>query len=134
MLAVGGSEGAAGCDRRVDAGRAARSGAGGADGLQLCAVGAVIGYTRGGRVCAGTAHLDPAARKGGKVHEMPCHHNLDEYLHAYIEQAQLVDARGRLFRSAAERTRQLSAQPMRQADVYRMIARRAFDRTKIGCH
>ena len=25
--------------------------------------------------------------KGGKVHEMPCHHNLDEYLHAYIEQA-----------------------------------------------
>lgn len=20
--------------------------------------------------------------KGGKVHEMPCHHNLDEYLHA----------------------------------------------------
>jgi hypothetical protein len=22
--------------------------------------------------------------KGGKRHEMPCHHNLDEYLHAYI--------------------------------------------------
>ena len=28
--------------------------------------------------------------KGGKVHEMPCHHNLDEYLQAYIDQAQLV--------------------------------------------
>ena len=32
--------------------------------------------------------------KGGKVHEMPCHHNLDEYLHAYIEQAHLVDSKG----------------------------------------
>ncbi len=75
--------------------------------------------------------------KGGKVHEMPCHHNLDEYLHAYIDRAGLVDAKGWLFRSAIGRTGQLSKNPMRQADVYRMIARRAFDakvRTKIGCH
>ena len=75
--------------------------------------------------------------KGGKVHEMPCHHNLDEYLHAYIEQAHLVDGKGWLFRSAIGRTGHLSTNPMRQADVYRMIARRAFDakvRTKIGCH
>ena len=27
--------------------------------------------------------------KGGKRHEMPCHHNLDAYLHAYIEGAGL---------------------------------------------
>jgi len=75
--------------------------------------------------------------KGGKVHEMPCHHNLDEYLHAYIDQASLADAKGWLFRSAAGRTGQLSQRPMRQADVYRMIARRALAaqvRTKIGCH
>ena len=75
--------------------------------------------------------------KGGKVHEMPCHHNLDEYLHAYIEQAQLADPKGWLFRSAIGRTGQLSKNPMRQADVYRMIARRALGakvRTKIGCH
>ena len=25
--------------------------------------------------------------KGGKEHAMPCHHNLDAYLHAYIDQA-----------------------------------------------
>ena len=31
--------------------------------------------------------------KGRKVHEMPCHHNLDEYLHAFIEGAQLSDGR-----------------------------------------
>ena len=75
--------------------------------------------------------------KGGKVHEMPCHHNLDEYLHAYIDQAHLVDAKGWLFRSAIGRTGTLSERPMRQSDVYRMIARRALAakvRTKIGCH
>jgi site-specific recombinase XerD len=75
--------------------------------------------------------------KGGKVHEMPCHHNLDEYLLAYIDHAQLVEGKGWLFRSAIGRTGQLSKNPMRQADVYRMIARRALAakvRTKIGCH
>ena len=75
--------------------------------------------------------------KGGKVHEMPCHHNLDEYLHAYIEGAQLADGKGWLFRSAIGRTGALSERPMRQSDVYRMIARRALAakvRTRIGCH
>ena len=75
--------------------------------------------------------------KGGKVHEMPCHHNLDEYLHAYIDQAQLADAKGWLFRSAVGRSGRLSERSMRQADVYRMIARRALAAkvwTKIGCH
>lgn len=76
--------------------------------------------------------------KGGKRHEMPCHHNLDEYLQAYIEAAQVgADAKGYLFRTALGRTRQLSERPMSQADVYRMICRRARDagvRTRIGCH
>lgn len=76
--------------------------------------------------------------KGGKRHEMPCHHNLDEYLQAYIEAAQIgADAKGYLFRTALGRTRRLSERPMNQADVYRMICRRAKDagvRTKIGCH
>lgn len=76
--------------------------------------------------------------KGGKEHEMPCHHNLDEYLHAYIDQA-LPDAerKGFLFRSAKGRSGVLSTRPMSQADVYRMIGRRAAAAsvdTKIGCH
>ena len=62
--------------------------------------------------------------KGGKVHEMPCHHNLDEYLHAYIEKAGLVDSKGWLFRSAIGKSGRLTNNPMRQADVYRMIGRR----------
>jgi site-specific recombinase XerD len=76
--------------------------------------------------------------KGGKRHEMPCHHNLDTYLHAYIDGAQLAgDEKGLLFRTALGRTGRLSDRPMTQADAYRMIRRRAADAgifTKIGNH
>ena len=76
--------------------------------------------------------------KGGKEHEMPCHHNLDEYLHAYVDQALSgVDKKGLLFRSARGRSGVLSDNPMSQADVYRMVGRRAATAsvaTKIGCH
>jgi len=75
--------------------------------------------------------------KGGKHHEMPCHHNLENYLEAYLEGAGIAaDQKGYLFRTARGRTN-LSDRPMNQADVYRMIGRRAKDarlRTKIGCH
>ena len=75
--------------------------------------------------------------KGGKLHAMPCHHNLDEYLHAYIQVAQLTEGTGLLFRTMQARTDHISDQPMTQPDVYRMIQRRATDagiRTKIGNH
>jgi integrase len=75
--------------------------------------------------------------KGGKQHEMPCHHNLEAWLHAYVEGAGLVGGKGYLFRSAAGRTGRLSEAPMTQADVYRMVGRRAEAagiRTRIGCH
>ena len=76
--------------------------------------------------------------KGGKQHDMPAHHNLDEYLQAYLTGAQIEgDAKGFLFRTGVGRTGQLSDRPMNQADVYRMIGRRALAAgiaTKIGCH
>ncbi|OQW45415.1 MAG: integrase [Nitrospira sp. HN-bin3] len=75
--------------------------------------------------------------KGGKLHAMPCHHNLDEYLHAYLKAAQLTEGKSPLFRTMHGRTRPLSDRPMTQADAYRMIRRRATDvgiRTKIGNH
>lgn len=76
--------------------------------------------------------------KGGKRHEMPCHHNLDDYLDAYIEGAVIGnDAKGYLFRTAKGWTNELSNKPMSQADVYRMISRRTKDagiRTKCCCH
>ena len=75
--------------------------------------------------------------KGGKRHEMPCHHNLDEYLHAYINCAKLTEAKSILFRTAPRRSGQLSDRPMSQADAYRMIRRRSAGAsifTKIGNH
>jgi integrase/recombinase XerD len=64
--------------------------------------------------------------KGGKRHEMPCHHSLDTYLAEYIEAAGVADdPKGSLFRSTRARTGKLTDNPLSQADVYRMIGRRA---------
>ena len=41
--------------------------------------------------------------KGGKRHEMPCHHNLEAYLHAYIDACGLAsDPKGRCFGRSGE--------------------------------
>jgi site-specific recombinase XerD len=76
--------------------------------------------------------------KGGKRHEMPCHHNLDTYLHAYLAEAGIAeDLKSPLFRTAIRRSGRLSSRPMTQADCYRMIRRRAAAAgilTKIGNH
>ncbi|WP_175152637.1 tyrosine-type recombinase/integrase [Paraburkholderia ultramafica] len=77
--------------------------------------------------------------KGGKLHEMPAHHSLEAYLHAYLEQSGLTS--GFLFRSAPARTGQLTERPLAQADVHAMIGRRVVAAgiatprmKKIGCH
>ena len=76
--------------------------------------------------------------KGGKIHEMPAHHNLEAYLDAYIEAAGIRDdGKAPLFRSAARRTGALTEKPMHRVDAWRMIQRRAADlgaRVRIGCH
>jgi site-specific recombinase XerD len=69
---------------------------------------------------------------------MPCHHSLDTYLAEYIEAAGVADEpKGWLFRSTRARTGELTENPLCQADVYRMIRRRALAagiRTQIGNH
>lgn len=76
--------------------------------------------------------------KGGKRHEMPCHHNLDAYLHAYIDAVGISGSpKKALFPTAQGRTGLLSERPMSQADAYRMIRRRAIETgigTKVGNH
>ena len=78
------------------------------------------------------------AEKGGKQHEMPCHHLLDQYHHDYREAAGVAyDPKAPLFRSLLRRSGALSERPLAQADAYRMIQRRALAagiRTKIGNH
>ena len=76
--------------------------------------------------------------KGGKRHEMPCHHLLDEYLHAYIDGCGLAsDRKGPLFRTIGRGTGQLSQTPLPQANAYQMVRRRgaaAGIDTQIGNH
>ena len=76
--------------------------------------------------------------KGGKQHEMPCHHHLETYLHAYIEGAGLAeDAKGPLFRTIGRGTGKLTRTPLPQANAYAMIGRRAAAAgiaTKVGNH
>lgn len=76
--------------------------------------------------------------KGGKQHEMPCHHNLETYLQAYIEGCGLADdPKGPLFRTIGRGTDQLTADPLAQPNAHAMVRRRAAAagiKTKIGNH
>ncbi|WP_166146277.1 tyrosine-type recombinase/integrase, partial [Methylosinus sp. RM1] len=76
--------------------------------------------------------------KGGKRHEMPCHHNLESYLHAYLDGCGLAaEPKGHLFRTIGRGTGQLTKTPLPQANAYAMIRRRAAAAgiaTKIGNH
>jgi len=74
--------------------------------------------------------------KGGKEHEVPCNHTLEELLDEYLAAAGIAgDAEGPLFRTTGRKTGQAHA--MWQQDAYRMIQRRAAAAgiaTKIGNH
>jgi integrase/recombinase XerD len=76
--------------------------------------------------------------KGGKRHEMPCHHNLEDYITAYLDGCGLrEDAKGPLFRTIGRGTSFLTETPLPQANAYAMIQRRAERakiETKIGNH
>src|SRR3954467_4216201 len=64
--------------------------------------------------------------KGGKEHEMPAHHLLEEYLDAYLEAAGIEeDRKGPLFRSANRRTGQFTTNPLSSSDAWAMVRRRA---------
>jgi site-specific recombinase XerD len=76
--------------------------------------------------------------KGGQVVDLPCHHTLEDYLHAYLDGTGLADDRdGPLFRTLGRGTGQLTRTPLPQANAYAMIQRRAKAagiRTRIGNH
>lgn len=62
--------------------------------------------------------------KGGKAHAMPCHHNLEEYLTAYLDGAGLKDdPKGLLFRTIGRGTGKLTTRPLPQSDAHAMIQR-----------
>lgn len=74
----------------------------------------------------GRRHWVRLHEKGGKEHDVPCHHNLDQYLHDYIEAASIADdPDGYPFRSSRARTGQLTHKPLHQQDAHSIIRRRA---------
>ena len=74
--------------------------------------------------------------KGGKEHEVPCHHTLEKLLDDYIAAARIAgEADSPLFRTTGRKTG--LAHAMWQQDAYRMIQRRAAAagiKTRIGNH
>ena len=76
--------------------------------------------------------------KGGKRHEMPCHHTLEAYLHAYLDGTGIADdPKGPLFRTIGRGTGRLTRPPLPQANAYAMVQRRAVAAgidTKVGNH
>jgi site-specific recombinase XerD len=78
--------------------------------------------------------------KGGKHHRMPCHHKLDEYLHAYLEASGLgTDRTAPLFPTMQRRGQKLifTRTPLAQANAHAIIRKRAQEagiRTRIGNH
>ncbi len=64
--------------------------------------------------------------KGGKLHDMPCHHELEQWLHEYLEMAGLaVGSQVPLFQSLARDRATLSGRRLRHANCYQMVRRRA---------
>ena len=76
--------------------------------------------------------------KGGKQHAMPCHHNLETYLHEYIDGAGLATKRNALlFQTYSRATGQLTGNSLPQANAYAMVQRRAKSggiTTRVGTH
>ncbi len=76
--------------------------------------------------------------KGGKRHEMPCHHNLEAWLSEYADSADIWnDGKGWLFRTIDRKSKQLSTRQLSNANAYEMVRRRAGQAglsTKIGNH
>ena len=78
--------------------------------------------------------------KGGVEVDIPVHHQLAEYLDAYIEAAGIAEDRdGWLFRSARGKTRTLTEKPMSRVDAWKMVQRRLEDAgigggQGYGCH
>jgi integrase len=66
--------------------------------------------------------------KGGKYHEVPVHHNADEFLHEYLEAAGIGgDKKSPLFRTTVGKTRLLTTHALQRSEAWAMIKRRAKD-------
>lgn len=64
--------------------------------------------------------------KGGKFHEIPCHHKAEEYLDAYLDAAGIREqSKTPLFRSTRGRTSKITDKELTRVDAFRIVQRRA---------
>jgi integrase len=101
-------------------------------------IGAVIKMKVGDYFVQGRRRWVRLHEKGGKEHDVPCHHSRDQCLHDYIEATGIADdVDGYLFRAARRKTGQLTTNPLFQQDAHHIIRRRANAagiETRIGNH
>ena len=65
--------------------------------------------------------------KGGRYHEVPAHHKVEEYLDCYMEEGGLEDEKGTpLFRTTIGKTRRLTDRGLQRQEAWAMIKRRAL--------
>jgi site-specific recombinase XerD len=75
--------------------------------------------------------------KGGKVNELPCHHNLEQFLDEWLSASGLSSEPTSPLFPTLRHGKLTGREPLAQANVYRMIQRRAVGAgiaTKISCH
>jgi site-specific recombinase XerD len=76
--------------------------------------------------------------KGGKEHTLPCHHELEAYLDAYMAAAGVDGEKGApLFRTAFGKTGTLTKRRFDRQSAWYMVKRRAVEAgilSPIGCH
>lgn len=89
-------------------------------------IGAVLGMRVSDYYLNGRRSWIRLHEKGGKFHEVPVHHQADDYLHAYIEAAGIAQqGKQPLWRTARGRTKTLTANGLQSAEALAMIKRRA---------
>ncbi len=75
--------------------------------------------------------------KGGKVNELPCHHNLEQFLDEWLSKTGLVGEPSAPLFPTMRHGNLTERHAMAQAEIYQMIRRRAAAAgiaTKISCH
>jgi site-specific recombinase XerD len=89
-------------------------------------IGAVLGMNVGDYYPNGKRYFFRLREKGGKHHEVPCHHLAERYLDDYISEAGIEDDRkGPLFRSILGKKDKISTRRLLQRSALKAIKKRA---------
>lgn len=65
------------------------------------------------------------SEKGGKRHEVPCHHKAEEFLDAYLHAAGIAEQKGTPLLRTIDRKRKLTESRLHRAEALAMIKRRS---------